>query len=69
MQARFLWQPNTPHSADWTYAIVTTVCPDANTSMLAYSADAVSTNFESDSNLGDSWLLQAMDDGMSKNTM
>ncbi|KAH7355636.1 hypothetical protein BKA66DRAFT_430002 [Pyrenochaeta sp. MPI-SDFR-AT-0127] len=69
MQARFLWQADTPHSADWTYAIVTTACPDINTSMLAYTADAVSTNFESDSNLADSWLLQAMSDGLSKNTM
>lgn len=67
MQVRFLYQPDTPHAADWTYAVVT-ACPAANTSMLAYISDAVSTNFESDTSFGDAWVLQALGDSLSKNT-
>jgi hypothetical protein len=68
MQARFIWHPNTPHSADWTYAIVTSACPDADTSMLAFTADVISEGTVFDSLVGTSWLLQAIDDRASINT-
>ncbi|KAH7325578.1 hypothetical protein B0I35DRAFT_493444 [Stachybotrys elegans] len=69
LQARFLWRPENPHSADWTYAMVTSTCPSSNSSMLAYTADIVSTGFEFTTYLAENWLLQAMDDGLSKNTI
>jgi hypothetical protein len=69
MQARFLWRPENPHSADWTYAVVTTSCPSSGTNMITYTADIVSTGFEFTTYLADSWLHQALSDGLSKNAM
>jgi hypothetical protein len=72
LQARFIWRPDTPHSADFTYAIVTSACPSADSSMLAFTADAftsLNTGFEVDKGLASQWLLQAIDDGLSRNAM
>lgn len=69
MQARFLWRPEAPHSADWSYAMVTSVCPDANTSMLAFTADSFNPSIALDSNIANAWLLQAASDGLSRNAM
>lgn len=69
MQARFIWRPYTPHSADFTYAIVTSACPSADSSMLAYTADSFSTGFDTDKSVASQWLLQALDDGLSRDAM
>ncbi|KFA68978.1 hypothetical protein S40285_08385 [Stachybotrys chlorohalonatus IBT 40285] len=69
MQARFIWRPYTPHSADFTYAIVTSACPSADSSMLAYTADSFSTGFDTDKSVASQWLLQALDDGLSRDAI
>ncbi|KFA51015.1 hypothetical protein S40293_09923 [Stachybotrys chartarum IBT 40293] len=72
LQARFIWRPDTPHSADFTYAIVTSACPSADSSMLAFTADAytsLNTGFEVDKGVASQWLLQAIDDGLSRNAL
>ncbi|KFA68552.1 hypothetical protein S40285_07054 [Stachybotrys chlorohalonatus IBT 40285] len=67
MQARFLWQPHTPHSVDWSYPMVTSACPDASSSMLGLTADSFNPTIALDSNIANSWLLQAIGDGLSRN--
>ncbi|KAH6898054.1 hypothetical protein B0T10DRAFT_577522 [Thelonectria olida] len=68
MQARFIWHKEAPHSVDWSYAIVTTRCPTANSTMLAYEADAFSTLTHFATQLAYGWLDLAVADGMSYNT-
>ncbi|EXA32923.1 hypothetical protein FOVG_15896 [Fusarium oxysporum f. sp. pisi HDV247] len=68
MQARFIWHSEAPHAADWSYSIVTTKCPTANSTMLAYEADAFSTLTHFDTQLAYGWLNLAVLDGMSRNT-
>ncbi|KAI9148732.1 hypothetical protein HJFPF1_10774 [Paramyrothecium foliicola] len=67
LQARFLWQPEASHSSDWTYAMVTSACPDANSTMLAFTADSFNPTIALDSAVANGWLLQAIDDGLSRN--
>ncbi|KAI9148722.1 hypothetical protein HJFPF1_10764 [Paramyrothecium foliicola] len=72
LQARFIWRPDTLHSADFTYAVVTSLCPSADSSILAFTADAwtsLNTGFEVDSGNALQWLLQAIDDGLSRNAI
>jgi hypothetical protein len=69
MQARFIWHQEAPHAADWAYSLITTRCPTANSSMLAYEADAISTSSKTDLSLAYSWLDLAVSDGMSRNSM
>ncbi|KAL7952088.1 metallo-beta-lactamase superfamily protein [Trichoderma barbatum] len=69
MQARFLWRPESAHSVDWTYSIITSACPSANSTMLTYVADAWSTSVPSDPGFARSWLEQASADGLSRNTL
>lgn len=68
MQASFIWHPEAPHALDWTYSIVTTKCPNANSTMLAYVADVFSTSVPFDTQFAWGWLEQAVADGMSRNT-
>lgn len=69
MQARFLWRPGQPHCVDWTYAIVTTRCPTANSSILAYEGDAWQTGRGTDGNVAFRWLHDASADGLSRSAM
>ncbi|KAL2693494.1 hypothetical protein Neosp_000054 [[Neocosmospora] mangrovei] len=69
MQARFIWHEEAPHSVDWSYSIVTTRCPSANSTMLAYEADSFSTLTHFDPHFAYGWLNQAVADGMSNNTI
>lgn len=69
MQARFLWRPEAAHSVDWTYSVITTACPSANSTILTYVADAWSTAFPYDSAFARSWLVQASADGLSRNAL
>ncbi|KAL5093626.1 hypothetical protein Trisim1_010357 [Trichoderma cf. simile WF8] len=69
MQARFLWRPEAAHSVDWTYSVITTACPSANSTILTYVADAWSTAFPFDSAFARSWLVQASADGLSRNAL
>ncbi|KAK9444714.1 hypothetical protein VB005_01778 [Metarhizium brunneum] len=66
MQARFLWRPEADHSVDWTYSIITSACPSANSSIMAYVADAYSTSTAYDNAVARNWLKQAMTDGLSR---
>jgi hypothetical protein len=69
MQARFLWRPHNVHAADWTYAVVTTSCPTASSSMIAFTADIYSDGYEFDYQLTNGWLLQSIEDGLSKSSI
>lgn len=69
MQARFVWTKEAPHAVDWTYSVVTTACPMANSSLVAYVADAWSTSVKFDDAAARSWLQQALEDGLSRDTM
>lgn len=68
MQVRFLWKPDNPHSVDHTYAMVTTACPGTNSSTIAYTADGFQLELLTDPGVTQSWLLQALSDGLSRNT-
>ncbi|KAM0418903.1 hypothetical protein ACHAPT_012168 [Fusarium lateritium] len=69
MQARFIWHEEAPHAVDWSYSIVTTRCPSANSTMLAYEADAFSTLTHFDTQNAYRWLDQTVAAGMSNNTI
>ncbi|KAJ3530450.1 hypothetical protein NM208_g9323 [Fusarium decemcellulare] len=69
MQARFIWHEEAPHAVDWSYSIVTTRCPTANSTMLAYEADVFSTLTHFDTMPAYSWLDRAVSVGMSKDTI
>jgi hypothetical protein len=57
MQARFIWHEEAPHAVDWSYSIVTTRCPTANSTLTHFATQ-----------LAYGWLDLAVADGMSYNT-
>lgn len=70
MQVRFLWRPEAAHAIDWAYAMITTSCPSANSSMILYEADAWSNVIVTFSDtLALQWLDQIRGDGVSHNAM
>ncbi|KAM0458584.1 hypothetical protein ACHAPV_005976 [Trichoderma viride] len=70
MQVRFLWRPEAAHAIDWAYAMITTSCPSANSSMILYEADAWSNVIVTFSDtLALQWLDQIRGDGVGHNAI
>ncbi|KAL7906632.1 metallo-beta-lactamase superfamily protein [Trichoderma velutinum] len=70
MQVRFLWRPEAAHSIDWSYAMITTSCPSAKSSMVLYEGDAWSNVIITFPDLvALQWMDQIRGDGVSQNAI
>lgn len=72
MQIRFVLNDHAVHSIDWSYAIITTACPEPNDPIVVFEADAWNPGFSTESY--DEYetrtsLDSAVNDGLSRNAM
>ncbi|KAH6880353.1 hypothetical protein B0T10DRAFT_412091 [Thelonectria olida] len=67
IQAWFMWQHQTTHASDWSYAVITEKCPTAKSPVVALEADVWQAGVsagESDQALMRQWLDQVLGDGL-----
>ncbi|KAL7934339.1 metallo-beta-lactamase superfamily protein [Trichoderma chlorosporum] len=70
MQVRFMWRPEAAHSEDWSYAMITSSCPSADSSMVLYEGDAWSNVIITFPDLvALQWLDQIRGDGVGQNAI
>lgn len=72
IQAWFNWEQQAVHAADWSYVTITERCPTANSTMVAFEADAWEAGLDAEiSNQGlmRQWLNQILADGLSRDAM
>ncbi|KAM5344034.1 hypothetical protein ACJ41O_012571 [Fusarium nematophilum] len=72
IQAWFNWEKQATHAADWSYVTVTERCPTANSSIVAFEADAWEAGLDAEiSNQGlmRQWLDQVLADGLTRDAI
>ncbi|KAM6509851.1 hypothetical protein FALCPG4_017491 [Fusarium falciforme] len=72
IQAWFNWEQQAVHAADWSYVTITERCPTANSTMVAFEADAWEAGLDAEiSNQGlmRQWLNQILADGLSRDAI
>ncbi|EEU37113.1 uncharacterized protein NECHADRAFT_52281 [Fusarium vanettenii 77-13-4] len=72
IQAWFNWEEQAVHAADWSYVTITERCPTANSTMVAFEADAWEAGLDAEiSNQGlmRQWLNQILVDGLSRDAI
>jgi len=60
------------HAADWSYAMVTSACPDKSSGIAVFNADAWSPGSDAirfDIGFARQWLDQIADDGLSRSAV
>ncbi|KAH6886173.1 hypothetical protein B0T10DRAFT_530431 [Thelonectria olida] len=72
IQAWFNWEQQATHAADWSYVTVTERCPAANSTIVAFEADAWEAGLDTEvSNQGlmRQWLDQLLADGLTRDAI
>jgi hypothetical protein len=70
IQAWFNWKQEAVHAADWSYAMITSACPDEDSGVAVFNADAWSPGTNAtrwDQGFARQWLDQIADDGLGRN--
>jgi hypothetical protein len=70
--AWFNWVAQGPHASDWTYVVITELCPSADSPVVAFEADCWEAGLDAElSNQGQmrQWLDQISSDGLPRHTM
>ena len=65
-----MWREEAVHAADWSYVMVTKMCPSKEDKMVVFNADAWSPGTDAiqfDQGFARQWLDQVFDDGLSRN--
>ncbi|KAG8672180.1 hypothetical protein FPOAC1_005442 [Fusarium poae] len=70
--AWFNWVAQGPHASDWTYVVITELCPSADSPVVAFEADCWEAGLDAElSNQGQmrQWLDQISSDGLPRHTI